>query len=245
MFRRFLILLAGSGAVLACSSQPLNEAGAGGDSAGGSAATLGSGGAVGANGGSGAGGAALPSLSRADYPSGPYGHGVGAVIPNLSFLGWRKPADSNYDVAKLEVVSLSDFYNPNGTAGAPRILALNASAVWCTVCRAEYRQFQTSNTYDTYRPKGVEMLGLLFQDNNYGPAKPADLARWGGDTGFSVKFPLALDPSFKIGQFFASDATPLNLLIDTSDMRILKVTMGYDSSDPQAYWTAIEKWLAQ
>ncbi|MFZ5894416.1 MAG: TlpA disulfide reductase family protein [Myxococcota bacterium] len=239
MLRRISILLVGSWLGLACSSEALNADGAGGDGAG-----LGGGG----SGGSGVGGAGgqtsgLPTLSRPAYPSGPYGRGVGAVVPNLSFLGWRHPADSNYDAAQFQVISLSDFYNPNGTADRPRIIALNASAVWCTVCKAEYRQLQTSNTYATYQPKGVEIIGVLFQDANSKPAKPADLTRWG--QGFEVKFPLVLDPGFKTGQFFASDATPLNLLIDTSDMRILKITMGYDVSNPGEYWGAIDKWLSR
>jgi hypothetical protein len=230
-----LVLLA----VFGCSSEALNSAGAGGESSGGAS--------TGTSGSSAAGGQApstgLPALSRAPYPSGPYGHGVGATMPNLSFLGWRDPVAAQYDSEQLEVLSLSDFYNPNGTPDRPRIIALNASAVWCTVCRAEYRQLQSSGTYATYHPKGVEMLGVLFQDNNYGPAQPADLTRWG--TGFEVAFPLALDPGFKTGQFFASDATPLNLLIDASNMQILKVTMGYDVTSPEQYWGAIDKWLSK
>jgi len=238
MIRPVLLLLGGCcAAVLGCSSEPLNGAGAGGSPAAGGASSGGSATAAGGQ------TTALPALSRPDYPSGPYGHGVGAVVPNLSFLGWRDPAAANYDSSKLEIISLSDFYNPNGTPDAPRIIAINASAVWCTVCQAEYRQFRTSQTYETYRPKGVEMLGVLFQDKNSDPAQPPDLTRWG--QGFDVKFPFVLDPGFKIGQFFSSDATPLNLLVDTRDMRVLKITMGYDASNPGAYWKAIDNWLAQ
>jgi hypothetical protein len=232
MMRRSIVLLV-SCAVFGCSSEPLSGAPA--DSAGGSA----NGGAS-ATGGS---GSTPVSLSRPAYPPGPYGHGVGDTVPNLSFLGWRDPAAAQYNAEQLETINLSDFYNPDGSAEKPRIIALNASAVWCTVCRAEYRQLQNSHTYSNYHPKGVEMLGVLFEDNDYNPAKPADLNRWG--SAFEVSFPLVLDPGFKTGQFFASDATPLNLLIDASDMRVLNVTMGYDASDPEAYWGAIDKWLAR
>lgn len=234
MMRRSIVLLV-SCAVFGCSSEPLSGAGPG-DSAGGNANA----GGAGATGG---GSTLSPTLSRPAYPAGPYGHGLGDTVPNLSFLGWRDPAAAQYDAEHLEIINLSDFYNPDGSEGKPRIIALNASAVWCTVCRAEYRQLQNSHTYSTYRPKGVEMLGVLFEDNDYNPAKPADLNRWG--TAFEVSFPLVLDPGFKTGQFFASDATPLNLLIDASDMRILNVTMGYDATDPEAYWGAIDKWLAR
>lgn len=233
MRRAFKVVLL-SCAVLGCSSEPL-KTGAPNVSGGGAANTGGA--------SAGGGAAALPQLSRTPYPSGPYGHGVGATVPNLSFLGWRNPKAAEYDTAALEVITLSDFYNPSRADGKPRIIALNASAVWCTVCRAEYRQLQNSRTYETYRPKGVEIIGVLFEDNDSNPATPNDLNRWG--SAFQVSFPLGLDPSFKTGQFFASDATPMNLLIDASNMQILNVTMGYDATSPEAYWGAIDKWLAR
>jgi len=185
----------------------------------------------------------LPELSRPSYPEGPYGRGVGATIANLGFLGWRDPEGANYDPLALEVVRLSDFYNPSGAADGVRIIALNASAVWCTVCRAEYRHFNTAGTYAQYRPKGVEIIGILFEDNDYNPAKPGDLVLWGGPNGYKVPFPLVLDPGFKSGVYFDSDATPMNMLIDATNMQILKVTMGYDSSNPEKYWQAIDAWL--
>ena len=69
------------------------------------------------------------------YPPGPYGRGIGATIENLSFLGWKDPVRSGYDPAALETVSLADFYDPSGTR--TKLIVLNASAVWCSVCRAE------------------------------------------------------------------------------------------------------------
>src|SRR5690242_12769360 len=40
------------------------------------------------------------------YPPGPYGYGVGAVIANLEFVGWRDPVAANYDVNLLEHLRL-------------------------------------------------------------------------------------------------------------------------------------------
>src|SRR5262245_23728136 len=48
------------------------------------------------------------------YPPGPYGRGIGAVIENLSFLGWRDPVASGYDPSQLQSVSLAEFYDPTG-----------------------------------------------------------------------------------------------------------------------------------
>ena len=190
------------------------------------------------------GGAPRTDPSVAPYPSGPYGRERGSIIENLHFLGWRKAADVAYDPAELEVVSLSDFYDPDGSKGL-RVLALNSSAVWCVVCRAEYSHIKRSAIYENYRPKGVEILGVLFEDKDYNPARPSDLVVWGGPEMFAVPFPLVIDPGFKTGAYFPSDATPMNMLIDTRTMEILDITMGYDASRPDAYWGVIDKWLSR
>jgi hypothetical protein len=182
---------------------------------------------------------------RAPYPEGPYGRGVGATIANLSFLGWRDPGAAAYDPSRLEKVELSDFYNPGGSESDVRLLLLNASAVWCSVCRSEYRHIRTADVYSTYRPQGLEMLGVLFEDVNYNPAKPSDLVVWGGPDGYQLPFGLVLDPGFKTGVYFESDATPMNMLIDTTTMQIIDVTMGYNATSPDEYWEQIGALLRQ
>ena len=179
------------------------------------------------------------------YPQGPYGTALGATIANMSFVGWRDPAAAGYDRANFETLRLSDFYNPAGEAGKPSVLVVNASAVWCSVCRAEYTHLMRDQIYATYRPMGVEILGVLFEDNDGLPARPQDLELWGGADGFSVTFPLVLDPGFKSGIYFDSDATPLNMIIDTRSMKILKIDMGFDSRTPQAYWADIAAYLSK
>jgi len=175
-----------------------------------------------------------PTLTSnwADYPAGPYGTARGAVIQNLEFLGWKQPDLANYDTASFEHVRLSDFYDPDGHSDV-KLLAVNASAVWCAVCRAEYEDMNTNAIYATYRAKGVEFLGTLFEDNSYFPAQPADLTRWGQLSTHDVKFPLVLDPGFKMGAYFDSDATPLNMVIDVRTMTIVLLTMGYSPT----YWS--------
>jgi hypothetical protein len=230
-----LLALAASG----CSSEALNAGAAGSASV-----EPGVGGSPGGSTNTGASGATSgATLQRAAYPEGPYGRGVGATIANLSFLGWRDPEQAGYDPARLEQVRLSDFYNPGGTTNDVRVIMLNASAVWCSVCKAEYRHMRDAGVYDAYRPKGVEILGVLFEDNQYNPAKPSDLVIWGGSDGFSVPFPLVLDPGFKIGVYFESDATPMNMLIDATTMQIVQVSMGYDARTPDKYWQYVDTLL--
>jgi hypothetical protein len=248
MIRTFCKLVGLLGlAVSGCSSEALNagtagsgtvDPGTGGSPAGGASAAAGAPGA-------GSGPASASTVQRAAYPEGPYGRGVDATIANLSFLGWRDPVQAGYDASKLERISLSDFYNPTGAADRPHVIMLNASAVWCSVCKAEYKHMRDFAVYDAYKPKGVEIIGVIFEDSQYNPAKPNDLVIWGGKDGFSVPFPLVVDPGFKIGVYFESDATPMNMLIDATTMKIIRVDMGFDSRTPDKYWQYVDTLLPQ
>lgn len=177
------------------------------------------------------------------YPPGPYGRGLGAVIENLSFLGWRDPVASGYDPAALQTVSLAEFYDPTGTR--TKLIVLNASAVWCSVCRAEMQDMRARDTYSVYRGKGVEIVGTLFEDVEGGPAQPSDLQLWGSSTAHTIAFPLLLDPAFKASVYFTSDATPLNMIIDATTMRIVFTMMGYDNSVGSGLWSLVDRALAE
>jgi AhpC/TSA family len=227
-----LVLFAATASLtsVGCSSAPLSAP----ESAGAAAGTPSSGGAGAAPG--------APTITSdwVDYPAGPYGTVVGATIENLEFMGWKHPDLENYDPANFEKVRLSDFYNPDNQSTL-KLLAVNASAVWCSVCRAEYEDMNTNGTYATYSKEGVEILGTLFQDNAYYPAQPSDLINWGETASHAVKFPLVLDPGFKMGAYFDSDATPLNMVIDVRTMTIVLVTMGYSTT----YWSTVQGLLAE
>ena len=176
-----------------------------------------------------------------NYPPGPYGRGVGAVIEHMTFLGWRDPVAANYDPEALEQVSLSDFYDPSGAT--TKLIVINASAVWCTVCQAEMRQMKNEQIAQNYRARGVQIFGTLFEDANGGPARPSDLKLWGSAKVRSIDFPLVLDPALKLGVYFTSDATPLNLLVDATSMRIVHAMMGYDSTPSTGLWGVVDREL--
>jgi len=176
-----------------------------------------------------------------DYPAGPYGTGVGAVIENLSFLGWRDPVAAGYDTALLETITFGDFYDPTGTR--LKLIVVNASAIWCAYCQAEMRDMKTNGTDAEYREKGVQVIGTLFQDGQARPAKPDDLAVWGSLSAHSITFPLLLDPALKLGGYFTSDATPLNLIIDATTMRIVRAVMGYDNNPTSGFWAIVDEEL--
>jgi AhpC/TSA family len=224
--------------VFGCSSSPLTGEPAGSEPP--SGVPPNSAGPVGAGGSDDTAPPALgPTSTFASYPAGPYGTTRGATIENLSFTGWHHPDAAAYDVTKFETVRLSDFYDPDGHSGV-KLLAINASAVWCGVCRSEYQDMSKAAVYSNVHPKGVEILGTLFEDSQYYPAQPRDLHNWGVPTSFDVKFPLVLDPGFKMGVFFDSDATPLNMLVDVRTMTIVQVTMGYSAT---TYWPGVQALL--
>ncbi|HMR07284.1 MAG TPA: redoxin domain-containing protein [Polyangiaceae bacterium] len=194
------------------------------------------------NGAAGAGSSAFdPPFKAAEYPAGPYGTNVGSTIANYNFRGWLKPVDAGYDDTKFEDVAMSDFFDPTGEKSI-KIIMLNASAVWCTVCRAEYSKFKAEGTYLKYRAMGAEFVSAIFEDakNPPNPAKPGDLSYWG--VTYSGEFPMILDPGFKLGQFFTADATPMNLLIDAKTMKIVGKYLGGDTT---AMFAQLEKFVAQ
>jgi hypothetical protein len=188
----------------------------------------------------GSSGVAAPAYQKLDYPAGPYGVGVGAVIEDLAFLGWRDPVASGYDTGKFDTVRLSEFYNPDGRSDV-KLIWINASAVWCTVCRAEMKDIKTQDIHAVFRAKGLQLVETLFEDNDSLPATPLDLQSWGSTPAHDIKFPLLLDPGFKLGAYFTSDATPLNMLVDARTMQIKDATMGYSSD----YWQQVDTLLAR
>lgn len=168
---------------------------------------------------------AAPGYVPFEYPPAPYGLTKGSVIENLTFLGWSQPAAVAYNLQSTAPLQLADFYDPRGEKGI-ELLLINAVAVWCGVCRNEYADLLSNDLYAQLKPRGVEMLGLLFEDNNGEPARYADLVNWGSN--YSVAFPFALDPAFKTGVYFDRSATPMNMLVDARTMEVLEVITGYN-----------------
>jgi hypothetical protein len=171
------------------------------------------------------------------YPAPPYGTTPSSVVENFAFLGWKAPQAVNFEETAFERVSLADFYDPDGTKGI-KMIVLNGSAVWCGVCNVEAGDINRSKKYAEYKARGVEFVWSLFEDARGGPATPDDLANWASY--YEVDFPMVLDPSLKLGAFFSSDATPLNLLIDARTMRIVDKLLGYN---PSTHWETIDYYL--
>ena len=180
-----------------------------------------------------------PGGGLARYPAPPYGTTPSSVVENFAFLGWAAPQAVNFEETAFQRVSLADFYDPDGTKGI-KMIVLNGSAVWCGVCNTEANDINRAKRYAEYKARGVEFVWSLFEDARGGPATPTDLANWASY--YEVDFPMVLDPSLKLGAFFSSDATPLNLLIDARTMRIVDKLLGYN---PSTHWETIDYYLEQ
>lgn len=170
-----------------------------------------------------------PGVEAIAYPSGPYGTKLGATIENMDFYGWRTPSGVNFDLARAETLRFSDYYNSAAVAGqGVEYILLNVVASWCSVCRREYTEMATNQVYASLAPRGLEIIGVLYEDNNSDPSRFVDMSNWA--QAFSVAFPFVNDPGFKTGKYFDRSATPMNMLIDARSMQIVQVATGYRPS---------------
>lgn len=164
-----------------------------------------------------------PGYAPVEYPEGPYGQIRGTILADEEFLGWRSPIGNEFNLTYAEPIRFSDFYNPTDPGG-PELLFINAVTVWCSVCRQEYVDLGEMDT-EQWRERGLEIMGVLFEDNNGDPATYLDMINW--TRTYGVDFPFVVDPSFKTGVYFDRSATPMNMVVDLRTMQILQVVLGY------------------
>ena len=164
---------------------------------------------------------AAPPCGPDTYPCGPYGTVPNTVMEDLTFTGWVDEngngslADEAYQEWGL------DYFYQLGVTGDAKFLLLNASAGWCTVCRAETRTL--NQLQSDYQSKGVRLAQIVFEDNAYNPATKDFLTSWRDS--YQQTFPLGLDASFKTGRYFDVAATPANFIIALKDMTINGTTV--------------------
>lgn len=192
-------------------------------------------------------GTGQPSPSAARYPAGPYGIRPGSVIANYQFVGFINAAEYK---AGMQPIQLADFYNPTGTEvfpegslygsgePKPKALMIDVSSVWCPPCKYEAQNILPER-YEKYRTRGGEFLLQLADGRNPGkPAVAQDLDRWTNT--YDVQYPSAIDPSYKLGALFQSDAFPANIIVKTEDMSIVQIVSGAPEDDGD-FWTTFEK----
>ena len=184
------------------------------------------------------------------YPTQNIGTTVGTVIKNYPFTAYINPA-TGMGTAAQQAITLGDFYNPTGKAtypadspfGAgtpiPRVLVINAGAVWCGPCKEEAANVLPGK-YDQFKPSGMQLLFILFDSVKPGePASFTDLDNWTGT--FDVRYPAAVDPKRNMADIGDPSQFPFNIIVDTTTMRIVESQVGLP---PETFWQRIEELLA-
>jgi hypothetical protein len=150
------------------------------------------------------------------YPCPPYGTVPNTVMEDLTFTGWIDE-NGNGDLSDETYREWGlDYYYQLGQSGDAKFLLLNASAGWCSVCRAETRTLPQLQT--DFKDKGIRLAQIIFEDNSYNPATKDFVTQWRDS--YHLNFSLGLDASFKMGRYFDVAATPANFIIALKDMTI-------------------------
>ncbi len=185
-------------------------------------------------------GGGQPQINQtAPYP-GPYGSGIGSIIPDYQFYGY--PNASN-DTSALVMVQLSDFYNPTGAgvypAGSPygagnplpKALFIDRAAVWCEPCNEEAKS-DLPGLHTTYFPGGEFFLALDEGATPGTTPTQSQLTNW--TKGYKVNFPAVVDPATSFSSVVGADAYPGQIIIRTKDMKIVTQEAGVAESP---FWT--------
>ncbi len=165
------------------------------------------------------------------YPEGPYGTTYLETMQDLSF----------YDPWSGLDIKLSDYYGSDET----KIILISGAAGWCTACR--YEGWDLTHVYEDYKEDGLEILYVMYEDFQ-GKALWRDEAEIDADFTFmnlwkdliesgpfpdlgptTVVYPLLVDIGFHLDEYFDKSATPVTIMVRTSDMKIVYKEVGYAS----------------
>ncbi len=191
-------------------------------------------------------GEALPAANAA-YPEGPYGFEVGSILPDMQFLGYPDFVNRG---AEMRIVKLSDFYNPTSAEtfgddlayfglgqAKPRALVMLISSVWCGPCRQEAANVLPGE-FAHWKPLGGHFLAILIDGADPGtPATVDELFGWSST--FQPQYTMTMDPSNHVMAFY-EPAFPGNIIVRTSDMKIIRRVAGIPQAD---FWNTFSQVL--
>lgn len=174
------------------------------------------------------------------YPCGPYGTQKDNIAANLTFLGFWDPgalckphADQVIDLDNVVAISFQDWYLANEACvdEKKKLLWVNVAAGWCVPCMAEVTAIQNTMAAGDF-PAEVGFLNIVFETDDRVPITEAFTKAWStaltSNKPVKLEFPIVMDPEFKMGAYFNANATPFNMLVDTSTMKIIYRDVGAD-----------------
>lgn len=153
--------------------------------------------------------------ARGAYPAEPHGTVEGAVIAPLAF--------SLPDGAPR---TLEDVWRD----GSARLLLLVTAAGWCTACLEE--QGALRGLHDAWAPAGLVILEAVFEDSSFGPATPELAGAWKRQ--HALPFDVVSDAPNRLGAYYDDALAPMNMFVDVGEMKILRVSTGYDANAVEA-----------
>ncbi len=156
------------------------------------------------------------------YPPGPYGINEGDVIQNMTFSGFvnASPDDGVVDQSGFEqTVSLSDFRDMGY-----RYLLFNVAAIWCVSCQVEATAFP--GKFRDWAPKGGYLLSILIEDAQMNPATTTHLDQW--VRMYQPNYTMLHDPQGTVQDVLAPPNLPVNVMIELSTMKIIRIRNGDD-----------------
>ncbi|MCC6644312.1 MAG: TlpA family protein disulfide reductase [Polyangiaceae bacterium] len=161
-----------------------------------------------------------------DYPKGPFAAVVGGVLRDADFNALVSPVADNFDMGKAKKLSFSDYYNPTSVDTKPRVLVITEAGRWCAPCKDEAKA--SMGAYNAWNPDHskpvVQFISLVIENTNYEPAVIEDASLWA--KAYGLVYPVGIDPSLKLGDFFDKSAIPFNMIVDTKTMTIVYAGTG-------------------
>lgn len=169
------------------------------------------------------------------YPTANIGTKKGNTIKNYKFVGYIDGDKST----GLKPVSLADFYDPTGETY--KLIHIQASGTWCTVCQAETQA--SVPLADKLKERKVAWIITIAEGPTPGqPSTQTDLDRW--LTSYKAPYTHLLDSGNKnLGPFYDAAALPWNANINAKTMEILSAGTG-GTADGNAIIAEIDKQLA-
>lgn len=138
--------------------------------------------------------------------------GVGIAIPMVMLLGYGLTRDPRRIDSPLPGRPAPDFSLPTLAAGDSiklgelrgKVVVVNFWASWCIPCRDEHPVLLEASR--TYRPKGVEFLGIAYND------KPDDSRRWLNELGSA--YPSLMDNGARTAIDYGVSGVPETFILD-------------------------------